>query len=343
MKIENITEMTAGTTGSGSVTSVDQPVRKIQKRAGNLFKGKTTKKPFYEQEATSSIAQGVSEATLSEEDFILMPGQGHKLKPGLISKRPDHEVEMARGDLYQSAKNAKQICDMLSNVSEMQGLDGWVQAKITKASDYLNSVRQYLEGRHQAVSEGADDICPQCGMKGCKCAPGKCKCKPKPGYPKSDTVSETEKPSAREKFNKGLKKAGYDPEKGADRLFSLLKKQAEEREKFEKAMPAVYGDKEGVAEGSEQKKLVSDYDTWRDQVSALGGEIHPQQNKNHMVAQSWSGDTIGEFHMGREQGYIVQGQQDMTEDEDPCWKDYRQLGTKKKNGKTVPNCVPKKK
>jgi len=25
---------------------------------------------------------------------------------------------------------------------------------------------------------------------------------------------------------------------------------------------------------------------------------------------------------------------------DPCWKGYRQLGTKKKAGKQVPNCVP---
>lgn len=28
-------------------------------------------------------------------------------------------------------------------------------------------------------------------------------------------------------------------------------------------------------------------------------------------------------------------------DDDPCWKDYEMIGTKKKNGKTVPNCVPK--
>lgn len=26
---------------------------------------------------------------------------------------------------------------------------------------------------------------------------------------------------------------------------------------------------------------------------------------------------------------------------DPCWKNYKQIGTKTKNGKTVPNCVPK--
>ena len=28
-------------------------------------------------------------------------------------------------------------------------------------------------------------------------------------------------------------------------------------------------------------------------------------------------------------------------EDDPCWKDYEQIGTKKKGGKTVPNCVPK--
>lgn len=30
-------------------------------------------------------------------------------------------------------------------------------------------------------------------------------------------------------------------------------------------------------------------------------------------------------------------------DEDPCWADYHMVGTKKKGGKTVPNCVPNKK
>lgn len=29
------------------------------------------------------------------------------------------------------------------------------------------------------------------------------------------------------------------------------------------------------------------------------------------------------------------------EDNDPCWKDYKMIGMKKKNGKQVPNCVPK--
>ena len=32
-----------------------------------------------------------------------------------------------------------------------------------------------------------------------------------------------------------------------------------------------------------------------------------------------------------------------TNDSDPCWPGYKQLGTKIKNGKTVPNCVDVKK
>jgi hypothetical protein len=34
-------------------------------------------------------------------------------------------------------------------------------------------------------------------------------------------------------------------------------------------------------------------------------------------------------------------QEDMSEDKDPCWDSHKMVGTKKKNGKTVPNCVPK--
>jgi hypothetical protein len=37
--------------------------------------------------------------------------------------------------------------------------------------------------KKEEVAE-ATGICPQCGMKGCTCAPGKCDCKPKAGYPK---------------------------------------------------------------------------------------------------------------------------------------------------------------
>ena len=57
----------------------------------------------------------------------------------------DHEVQMARADLYKIAKYAIKLHDMLKNVSESEGLEGWQQAKITKASDYISSVYHNLD------------------------------------------------------------------------------------------------------------------------------------------------------------------------------------------------------
>lgn len=57
----------------------------------------------------------------------------------------DHEVQMARQDCYNAAKNAIELHKLLKNVSEMQGLDGWVSEKLTLAADYLKTVKEYLE------------------------------------------------------------------------------------------------------------------------------------------------------------------------------------------------------
>jgi hypothetical protein len=39
------------------------------------------------------------------------------------------------------------------------------------------------------------------------------------------------------------------------------------------------------------------------------------------------------------EGYLEEGLKNPKDN--PCWKGYKPVGTKKKNGKTVPNCVPK--
>jgi hypothetical protein len=57
----------------------------------------------------------------------------------------DHEVQMARADLYKIAKYAIKLHEMLKGVSEIQGIEGWQQAKITKAADYLSSVYHNMD------------------------------------------------------------------------------------------------------------------------------------------------------------------------------------------------------
>jgi hypothetical protein len=101
----------------------------------------------------SNIMRGMLEAALSEEEILLAPGQGIKYRTELMPKRTDHEVEMARNQLRSSFENAKDIYQSIKDLSEIQGLDGWVQAKITKASDYLEAVNQYLEGKKQMIEK----------------------------------------------------------------------------------------------------------------------------------------------------------------------------------------------
>lgn len=141
-------------TTSGAIASVSTPVGKTQTRGkgvypnekgGNLLTGKKTNKKH---------PNSVSEAKLDEEDVIIVPGQGNRIKPGFIPRdkdRTDHEVEMALSDLFQSAKNAKQVYDLIKDIPESVGIEGWVQEKIIKANDYLNTVREYLE--HKELSE----------------------------------------------------------------------------------------------------------------------------------------------------------------------------------------------
>lgn len=56
----------------------------------------------------------------------------------------DHEVQMARSDLYKLADYSIKLHDMLKRISEKEGLEGWQQAKITKAADYISSVYHSL-------------------------------------------------------------------------------------------------------------------------------------------------------------------------------------------------------
>jgi hypothetical protein len=57
----------------------------------------------------------------------------------------DHEVQMARAELYKIAKYAIKLHDMLKGVSEAEGLEGWVQSKITKSADMIGSVYHHLD------------------------------------------------------------------------------------------------------------------------------------------------------------------------------------------------------
>ena len=136
----------------------------------------------------------------------------------------DHEVQMARADLYKLAKYAIKLHDMLKGVSEAEGLEGWVQSKITKSADMIGSVyhhMDYEESPMSEVSEARDTHCSDkcCGAdtkaEDCTCAPSceHCNC---------NSVSEGKSPHKKgtKKYKKHM--AAMHAESLQDRLAKKL-------------------------------------------------------------------------------------------------------------------------
>lgn len=72
-------------------------------------------------------------------------------------KVDDHEATMAISDLKQLAEQAAELAQKIQAGDE---LEGWVQSKITKASDYIQAVYKYY---HYNPETGNGEGCTSCG------------------------------------------------------------------------------------------------------------------------------------------------------------------------------------
>ena len=83
-----------------------------------------------------------------------------------VREAPDHEISMARGELKATADKALELVAALEGKSdEGNPMEAWVQSKITKAKDYVNSVYDYLMYNPSVANEDFDDINRNRGSK----------------------------------------------------------------------------------------------------------------------------------------------------------------------------------
>ena len=83
-----------------------------------------------------------------------------------VREAPDHEISMARGELKATADKALELVAALEGKSdEGNPMEAWVQSKITKAKDYVNSVYDYLMYNPNMANEDFDDINRQKGSQ----------------------------------------------------------------------------------------------------------------------------------------------------------------------------------
>jgi RNA polymerase sigma factor (sigma-70 family) len=144
----------------------------------------------------------------------------------------------------------------------------------------------------------------------------------------AETQNESLRPGERHHFE-------TDPVTGK-RVYKGIRGDQQDAPQRAKDDPAARADQERKAHIAhdrgltEQAVKITDYDTWSDEVKALGGEIHTQRDRNLLVAQSWDGEEIGKFHLGKSMGFINRSG-DLDETIRKMGSQYRLLSKKGKN------------
>ena len=95
---------------------------------------------------------------IDSKDYLLK--RDAAIKKSMASKineddwmQADDESDMAKSQLKSIQSNASKLMSM---IGDKEQLDAWVQAKLTKAEDYINSVQGYLAGE-DAQERGLDE------------------------------------------------------------------------------------------------------------------------------------------------------------------------------------------
>lgn len=170
----------------------------------------------------------------------------------------DHEVQMARSELYKLAKYAIKLHDILKGVTEAEGLEGWVQSKITKSADMISSVYHHMDYEEasepmapdalDAVKEARDTHCSDkcCGAD---TKAEDCTCKPSCAHCNCNSVNETLSPEDKKLVDKMYNKDGT--------LTAIGKKVMDHGKKDKK--PAVKEAKKKMVKDPKTGKMVPDY------------------------------------------------------------------------------------
>ena len=87
--------------------------------------------------------------------------QGRKKKMN-EEKKKDHEYSMARSELKTIKNAASRLQKKMGKTGEGE-LKAWVQSKITKAADYIDTAADYVTN---------EETCPICGHDPCQCLEG---------------------------------------------------------------------------------------------------------------------------------------------------------------------------
>lgn len=110
---------------------------------------RVAKRGEYRYEVLNTKGHVVKAFRTSQEAYSYMNKNQKSLSEGLgdlaHAAEKDHEVQMARSQLYKIAKYAIKLHEMMQAMDPDTDLESWIQAKITKSADYIGAVYHHLD------------------------------------------------------------------------------------------------------------------------------------------------------------------------------------------------------
>jgi len=281
--------------------------------------------------------------------------QGRKKK--MTEEKKDHEYSMARSELKTVTNAAKRLQKKMGKKGE-GNLQAWVQSKITKAADYIDTAADYVTNeetvkednlhRWYQDSESKDGKSGWVNVvTGGTCASDE----PGEGTPKCVSSAKRASMTKAERLSAQRRKKAADPgqqEKTGAAKPTYVSTDPKKKMKKEEVEVTEAKDKPGKGSGKKDacyNKVKSRYSVWPS-AYASGALVKCRK----VGADNWGNKSESyDFSNWREdfkaleietvnliEPEPIKGGQPIDE---KCWVGYKQVGMKKKGDKVVPNCV----
>ena len=282
--------------------------------------------------------------------------QGKKKK--MSEEKKDHEYSMARSELKTVTNAAKRLQKKMGKKGE-GNLQAWVQSKITKAADYIDTAADYVTNEETVSEEGLRDWFGKSKSKDGKkgwvnvVTGGTCASdEPGEGTPKCVSSAKRASMSKAERLSAQRRKKKADPgqqQKSGAAKPTYVSTDPKKKMKKEEVEVTEAKDKPGKGSGKKDAcyhKVKSRYSVWPS-AYASGALVKCRK----VGAANWGNKSESyDFSNWRDDFKAleietvnliepdpIQGGQPIDE---KCWVGYTQKGMKKKGKKVVPNCVP---
>ena len=241
-------------------------------------------------------------------------------------------LSMAQIEVSNMIQDAEELLDMMEQMDEEP--DAWVLSKITKAADYVSTVRDYLEFEddfdYQDDDEGEEEddgefSGAELDMYASEMGPDEFGDAYEEFKPILEEIEGLKKKSEKSGISYSILKAVYDR--------GMAAWQGGHRPGTTPQQWAFARVNSFITKGS---------GTWGKADKDLASKVNSNEEFSKFAeALEWGTDAMRKSYAKDTPGQSEEACCDDCQDlDEACWDGYKAVGTKVLNGKTVPNCVP---